>query len=122
MMTYESIVKRLAGNKVIPIQLPIGQENDFSGIVNLVNMKAYKFEGKMGETVVEMEIPENMKAQADEWHAKLVEKAAEQDDDLMNKFFDAGTLTEAEIKQGIRKGVIADAVYPLLCGSALMNK
>lgn len=103
MMTYESIVKRLAGNKVIPVQLPIGQENDFSGIVNLINMKAYKFEGAMGEKVVEFDIPENMKAQADEWHAKLVEKAAEQDDELMNKFFDAGTLTEAEIKAGIRK-------------------
>ena len=103
MMTYESIIKRLAGNKVIPIQLPIGQENDFSGIINLINMKAYKFEGKMGEVVVEFEIPADMKAQADEWHAKLVEKAAEQDDELMNKFFEAGTLTEAEIKQGLRK-------------------
>jgi elongation factor G len=122
MMTYESIIKRLAGNKVIPIQLPIGQENDFSGIINLINMKAYKFDGKMGEVVVEFEIPENMKAQAEEWHAKLVEKAAEQDDELMNKFFEAGTLTEAEIKQGLRKWVISDAVYPLMCGSALMNK
>ena len=69
-----------------------------------------------------MEIPESYQAQAKEWHEKLVEKAAEQDDDLMNKFFDAGTLTEAEIKQGIRKGVISDALYPLMCGSALMNK
>lgn len=122
MMTYESIIKRLAGNKVIPIQLPIGQESDFAGIINLINMKAYRFEGKMGEKVVEEEIPEAYKAEAEKWHAKLVEKAAEQDDDLMNKFFDAGTLTEAEIKQGLRKGVIADAVYPLMCGSALMNK
>ena len=122
MMTYESIIKRLAGNKVIPIQLPIGQENDFSGIINLINMKAYKFDGKMGEVVVEFEIPEDMKSQAEEWHAKLVEKAAEQDDELMNKFFENGTLSEAEIKQGIRKGVISDAVYPLMCGSALMNK
>ncbi len=122
MMTYESIIKRLAGNKVIPIQLPIGEEADFSGIINLINMKAYKFEGAMGEKVVEMEIPDSHKADADKWHAKLVEKAAEQDDELMNKFFDAGTLTEAEIIQGLRKGVISDAVYPLLCGSALMNK
>jgi elongation factor G len=103
MMTYESIVKRLAGNKVIPIQLPIGEEADFSGIINLVNMKAYRFEGAMGEKVIEFDIPESHKAQAEEWHAKLVEKAAEQDDDLMNKFFDAGTLTEDEIKSGIRK-------------------
>lgn len=103
MMTYESIIKRLAGNKVIPIQLPIGQENDFSGIINLINMKAYRFEGKMGEVVVEFDIPADMQAEADEWHAKLVEKAAEQSDELMNRFFDAGTLTEDEIKQGIRK-------------------
>lgn len=103
MMTYESIVKRLAGNKVIPVQLPIGEEADFAGIINLINMKAYRFEGAMGEKVVEMEIPESHQAQAEEWHNKLIEKAAEQDEDLMNKYFDAGTLTEAEIKQGIRK-------------------
>lgn len=122
MMTYESIVKRLAGNKVIPIQLPIGEESEFSGIINLINMKAYRFEGAMGEKIIEMEIPESHKDQAEEWHNKLIEKAAEQDDELMNKFFDVGTLTEAEIKRGIRKGVISDAVYPLMCGSALMNK
>lgn len=122
MMTYESIIKRLAGNKVIPIQLPIGQENEFSGIINLINMKAYTFDGKMGEKVIEMEIPASHQADADKWHAALVEKAAEQDDELMNKFFENGTLSEAEIKQGLRKGVIADMVYPLMCGSALMNK
>ena len=109
MMTYESIIKRLAGNKVVPIQLPIGQENEFSGIINLINMKAYRFEGAMGEKVIEMDIPANMLEEAQEWHDKLVERAAEQDDDLMNKFFEEGTLTEAEVKQGIRKGVIADA-------------
>jgi elongation factor G len=103
MMTYESIIKRLAGNKVIPIQLPIGQENEFEGIISLVNMRAYKFEGKMGEKVVEMDIPESHMADAQKWHEALVEKAAEQDDELMNKFFENGTLTEAEIKQGIRK-------------------
>lgn len=122
MMTYESIVKRLAGNKVIPIQLPIGEESEFSGIINLINMKAYRFEGAMGEKIIEMEIPESHKDQAEEWHNKLIEKAAEQDDELMNKFFDVGTLTEAEIKRGIRKGVISDAVYPLMCGSALDRK
>lgn len=103
MMTYESIIKRLAGNKVIPIQLPIGEEADFSGIINLINMKAYRFEGAMGEKVVEFEIPDSHKAQAEEFRAKLIEKAAEQDDALMEKFFEAGTLTEDEIKEGIRK-------------------
>ena len=85
-------------------------------------MKAYTFDGKMGEVVVEMEIPESHMADAKKWHDILVEKAAEQDDALMEKFFENGTLTEAEIKQGIRKGVICDALYPLMCGSALMNK
>jgi elongation factor G len=122
MMTYESIVKRLAGNKVIPIQLPIGQESEFAGIIDLVGMKAYQFEGKMGEKVVEIAIPESYNAQVTEWREKIIEKAAEQDDELMNKFFEEGTLSIEDIKKGLRKGVISDSVYPLLCGSALMNK
>ncbi len=122
MMTYESIQKRLAGNKVIPIQLPIGEEDSFEGVIDLIKMKAYKFEGAHGENVVEEEIPESHKAQAEEFREKLIEKAAEQDEALMDVYFENGTLTEEEIKKGLRKGVIADDVYPLLCGSALMNK
>lgn len=122
MMTYESIQKRLAGNKVIPIQLPIGEEDSFEGVIDLIKMKAYKFEGAHGENVVEEEIPESHKAQAEEFREKLIEKAAEQDEALMDIYFENGTLTEEEIKKGLRKGVIADEVYPLLCGSALMNK
>lgn len=122
-MTLQSIKDRLTGpNKVIPIQLPIGEESEFSGIIDLVEKKAFKFEGKMGENVIEIEIPESYKAKVDAMHDAIVEKAAEQSEDLMNKFFDAGTLTVAEIKQGLRKGVISDAVYPLMCGSSLMNK
>ncbi len=122
MMTYESIQKRLAGNKVIPIQLPIGEEDAFEGVIDLIKMKAYKFDGDYGEKVIEEEIPESQKAQAQEFREKLIEKAAEQDEGLMEKYFENGTLTEDEIKQGLRKGVIADDIYPLLCGSALMNK
>lgn len=99
MMTYESIVKRLAGNKVIPIQLPIGQESDFSGIIDLVKMRAYRFEGAMGEKVVEFDIPEDFREAAEEWHAKVIEKAAEQDETLMERYFDVGTLTFEEIQQ-----------------------
>lgn len=122
MMTYESIQKRLAGNKVIPIQLPIGEEDSFEGVIDLIKMKAYKFDGAHGENVIEEEIPEAYKAQAEEFREKLIEKAAEQDEALMDVYFENGTLTEEEIKKGLRKGVIADEVYPLLCGSALMNK
>ncbi len=122
-MTLDSIKKQLTGpNKILPIQLPIGEENEFSGIIDCVEKKAYTFEGKMGETVVEIAIPANLQAKVDAMHLAIIEKAAEQSDDLMNVFFDTGTLTVAEIKQGLRKGVVTDALYLLLCGSSLMNK
>lgn len=121
-MTYESIIKRLAGNKVLRIQMPIGEESEFTGIIDLVEMKAYEFEGKMGEKVIEIAIPAHLQAEAEALHAELVERAAEQDDELMNKFFENGTLDVADIKKGLRKGTIASALYPLMCGSSLMNK
>jgi len=121
-MTYDSIKKRLAGNKVIAIQLPIGEEWDFAWVVDLVEMKAYRFDGKMWEIVVEIPLPENMKAKAEEMRAELVEKAAEQSDELMEKFFEAGELTIPEIKKWIRAWVITNTLYPLVCGSALTNK
>ena len=121
-MTYESIQKRLAGNKVVPIQMPWGEESEFKGVINLINMKAYSFEGAHGEIVTEHEIPADLKDEAEMYREILIERAAEQDEKLMEKYFDAGTLTEDEIKQGLRKGTIADALYPLTCGSALMNK
>lgn len=121
-MTYDSIKKRLAGNKVIAIQFPIGEEGDFSAIVDLVKMKAYKFEGKMGETVIEFDIPENLMEKAKTMRAELIEKAAEQDEALMEKYFENGELTNDEIKKGLRKGVVSNSIYLLLCGSSLMNK
>ena len=121
-MTYESIQKRLAGNKVIPIQIPMGEESEFKGVINLINMKAYTFEGAHGEKVIEAEIPAEYLDDANMYREMLIEKAAEQDEELMNIFFENGTLTEEQIKTGLRKGVVADVVYPLTCGSALMNK
>ncbi len=122
-MTLQSIKDRLTGpNKVVAIQLPIGEESEFSGIIDLVDRKAYKFEGKMGEQVIEMPIPESYNAKVDEMRAILIEKAAEQDDALMNKFFDAGTLSTEDIKAGLRKGVVSNSIYLLMCGSSLMNK
>lgn len=121
-MTFESIQKRLAGNKVAPIQMPIGEESEFRGVIDLVTMKGYTFEGAHGEKVVEIEIPAELRDEAEMYREILVERAAEQDETLMNTYFENGTLTEEEIKKGIRLGVIADTLYPLLCGSALMNK
>jgi elongation factor G len=121
-MTLDSIKTRLAGNKVVAIQLPIGEEDAFSGVIDLVKMKAYRFEGKMGEQVIEFEIPETHKAKAEEMRLQVIEKAAEQSEELMNAYLDNGTLTIEEIKKGLRLGVISSEVYPLLCGSALMNK
>lgn len=121
-MTYESIKKRLAGNKVIAIQMPIWEENDFNGIIDLVEMKAYKFEGKMWETVVEIPFPEDLRPKADKMRAELVEKAAEQTDELMEKFLDTMELSIEDIKKGIRAWVITNSLYPLVCGSALTNK
>jgi elongation factor G len=121
-MTYDSIKTRLAGKKVVAVQMPIGEENEFSGIIDLVRMVAVRFEGKMGETVIEFEIPENLRSKAEEMRALVIEKAAEQNDELMAKYLNGETLTIEEIKQGIRLGVINDAIYPLFCGSSLMNK
>ena len=120
-MTYASIQKRLAGNKVVRAQLPIGRENEFAGVIDLVEMKAYEFKGNMGVEVVERAFPEDMRARAEECRLELIEKAAEQDDALMNKYLGGEELTVAEIKSGIRKGVISGSVFPLFCGSALAN-
>ena len=102
-MTFGSIKKRLAGNKVIRIQIPIGEESGFEGVIDLIEEKAYKFDGKMGEIVVPIEIPESYKEEVKALRAEIVERAAEQDDTLMEKFFETGELSVAEIKQGLRK-------------------
>lgn len=121
-MTYESIKKRLAGNKVIAIQLPIWEENDFAGIIDLVEMKAYRFDGKMWEIVVEIDIPENLKETANKMREDLKERAAEQTDELMEKYLNWEDLSTSDIKKWLRAGTVASKLYPLLCGSALTNK
>ncbi len=121
-MTYDSIKSRLAGNKVIAIQLPIGEESEFQGVIDLVEKKAYGFEGKMGEQVIDMEIPASMMDQVEAARVELVEKAAEQDEELMNIYLETGELSIEQIKKGLRIGTVNNDIYPLLCGSALMNK
>lgn len=121
-MTYESIKKRLSGNKVIAIQMPMGEEADFVGIIDLVGMKAYTFEGKMGEKVIEGEIPAQYLDKAQEMRIDVIEKAAEQSEELMEAYMESETLTVEQIKKGLRLGTISSSIYPLLCGSSLMNK
>lgn len=121
-MTIDSIKKRLAGNKVVAIQLPIGSEGDFSGIVDLVQMKAFTFEWAHGEKVVEIDIPADLKDKAESMRLEMIEKVAEQDEVLMEKYFADGDLSIEDIKSGLRKWVVSNNLYPVLCGTALQNK
>ena len=118
----EQVKKRLGSNPV-PIQLPIGAEEDFKGIVDLVKMKAiYWNEENQGMTFEAKDIPADMQALCEEWREKLVEAAAEASEELMNKYLEAQPLTEVEIKQALRKRTVANEIVPMLCGSAFKNK
>ncbi|WP_370946431.1 elongation factor G [Amycolatopsis sp. cg5] len=121
--TVKTIVERL-GAKPLVIQLPIGSENAFEGVVDLVRMKALTWRGEVqkGEDYSIEEIPADLAELAAEYREKLVETIAETDDDLMEKFLGGEELTEAEIKVGIRKLTIAREAYPVLTGSAFKNK
>ena len=112
---------RLNANAV-PVQLPIGAEDNFQGIVDLIKMKAFIHKDDLGKEIVEEEIPEDMKAMAEEYRAKMIEAAAEQDDELMMKYLEGEELTEAEIKKGLRKGTIDNTIVPVCCGSSYKNK
>ena len=120
MMSLNSIKERLS-DKAVAIQYPIGAENDLSGVIDIVTRKAYNFEGEMGENVVEIEIPAELKDHIEELRADLIEKAVECDEDAMNKYLEGIELTEEEIDNCIRKGVLANELYPVLAGSALKN-
>ena len=120
-MSLESINKRLGANAVA-LQLPIGAEDTFEGIIDLLTMKAMYFEGKDGEEVVERDIPEDLLAQAQEYREKLVETAADFDDDLMMKVLEGEEPSIEETKAAIRKGTLAVELFPVLCGSAYKDK
>ncbi len=119
-MSLNSIHDRLSKN-AIAVQLPIGAEGTFSGIIDLVEKKAYRFEGDHGINIVEQEIPAEMVAQVEEYRVKLMEKVAEANDALMNKYLAGEMLTVEEVKAGIRELVLRDEIYPVFCGSALSN-
>ena len=112
---------RLHANAV-PIQLPIGSENMFKGIIDLVEMKAYVYYDDLGKDIRMEEIPEDMKEKAQEYHDALIEQVAEQDDELMEKYFAGEELTIEEIKACIRKATIANKMVPVTCGTSYKNK
>ena len=118
---HEQIRDRLRAN-AIAIQLPIGSENDFQGIVDLVRQRAYIYANDQGTDIQETDIPEELQAQVEEYRTKLIEAAAETDDALMTKYFDGEELTEDEVRTALRKGTIAGTIVPVLCGSAFKNK
>ena len=105
-----------------PIQLPIGAEDDFTGIIYLVKMKAEIYTNDLGTEIQETEIPAEYQEQAEEWREKLVEAVADTDEDLMMKFLEGEEITEEELKAGIRNATLAVDFYPVLCGSAFKNK
>ena len=118
----EQIKQRLGANPV-PLQLPIGAEDHFKGVVDLIRMKAiYWSEADMGTTYEEQDIPADMVAACNEWREHLVESAAEASETLMEKYLNGGELSEAEIREGIRKGTLNNDIVPTLCGSAFKNK
>jgi elongation factor G len=119
--SYKSILDRLS-KKAIRMQLPIGSEGNFEGVVDLLKMKSYTFSGNMGEEVTEGEIPANMLEDAKKYRGELVERIVEQDDAAMSAFLDGTEPSYDELKAILRKAVIANAVFPVYTGSALKNK
>ncbi|MEG2915924.1 MAG: elongation factor G, partial [Oscillospiraceae bacterium] len=106
----------------VPIQLPIGAEQFFKGLIDLVEMKAYIYNDEKGLDISTVEIPDDMKEKAADYHAQLLEHVAEQDEELMEKYLDGQELTIEEIKKAIRKGTIANTMVPVTCGTSYKNK
>ncbi len=121
MNTVKEIRTKLGKNPVV-IELPIGKEDYFKGIIDLFEMKAYIYNDSKGEDISITDIPEDMIAEADEWHTKLVEQICEFDDDLMMKYLDGEEPTVAEMKAALRKATIENTGVPVCCGSAHQNK
>ncbi len=120
-MTMDSIKKRLAWNKVVAIAYPIGSAETFEWIVDIIEMKAYHFQWDSGEKITEIEIPSSIKDKCEALRLELIEKVAEQDDALMEKYFDSWELSVEEIKKWLRKWVCNNELYAVTCGSALQN-
>ena len=117
-------VKEMLGAKAVPLQLPIGAEDNFKGVVDLIQMKGIIWDDATeGMTYQEIPVPDDMKAEADEWRQNLIEAVAEYDDTLLEKFFDnPDSISEAEIHEAIRKACIDLSIVPMMCGSSFKNK
>lgn len=120
-MSLKSIHDRL-NKDAVAIQLPIGEENGFRGVIDLITRKAYEFEGKMGEEVKEVEIPEDMKEKVEEYRGTLVERVSENDEALMDKYLNDEEISIPELKKALRQATIDFTLIPVLCGTALQNK
>jgi elongation factor G len=119
--SIKSIWNRLTPNAVA-IQIPIGERSEFSGVVDLIKMKAYTFSGEKGEKIIEGEIPADYLDKAKEWREKMVEKIAESDETLTEKFLNGEEITQAELKTALRGATIKTSLIPVLVGTALRNK
>ena len=117
----DMVKNRLKAN-VVPIQLPIGKEDTFSGVIDLIKMEAEIYEDDLGKVMDEVAIPEDMMELAQEWRRNLLESVAETDEDLMEKYLEEDDLSEEEIKTAIRKATINNEMVPMTCGSAYKNK
>ncbi len=121
MLCVEQLKNRLHANGV-PVQLPIGAEDNFKGIVDLIKMKAFIHKDDLGKEIEETDIPEDMKADAEKYRNIMIEAAADQDEELMMKYLEGEELSEEEIKRGLRIGTINNKIVPVTCGSSYKNK
>ena len=121
MLCVDQLKNRLHADPV-PIQLPVGKEDYFQGIVDLIKMKAFIHKDDLGKEIEETEIPADMLDLANEWRQKMIEAAAEQDEEIMMKYLEGEELSEAEIKKGLRAGTINNKIVPVCCGSSYKNK
>ena len=121
MLCVDQLKNRLKANPV-PIQLPIGAEDQFKGIVDLIKMRAFIHKDDLGREIEETDIPADMVEEAEKWRTAMIEAVCEQDEELMMKYLEGEELSEEEIKKGLRKGTIANTVVPVTCGSSYKNK
>ena len=119
--SFNSILERLTPNAVA-VNIPVGLEGDFSGVIDLMRMKFIKFEGEHGEKIVEEEIPAQKKTEAEEWRHKMVERIAGEDDALTEKYLEGKEISEAELRSALRRATLDYKLVPVFCGSALKNK
>ncbi|MDP2901483.1 MAG: GTP-binding protein, partial [Methylovulum sp.] len=118
-----SQIKSRLGGDAVPMQLPIGSEDNFEGVVDLIKMKAiYWDDANMGMTFTEKEVPDGMRAQCEKGREAVIEAAAEASEEFMDKYLEDGVLSDEQIKQGIRIQTIANRIVPAFCGSAFKNK